>query len=226
MFIDCINLIYPNLCCLCGVSLSRIDTQWCLTCDLSLPRTFQWDELENVIFNSLKGEWPITFASSYVFFKKGNNVQNLMNLFKYKGEKEIGLKLGACYGQELKSIDILKDLDLIIPVPLHPAKLLKRGFNQAEILSNGISSELGVEVSSDILVRNVKNVTQTKKSRYDRWLNVDKIFELKQPTLLNNKHILLVDDVFTTGATVGSCLSALFSANNIRVSVVTIACAD
>jgi ComF family protein len=137
--------------------------------------------------------------------------------------REVGTELGKIYGSILKSSDFICDIDLIIPVPLHPDKQKKRGFNQSEIIADGISINTGIPVDTQTLCRKELNPTQTKRSRYERWANVEGIFSLENPDVVIGKHILLVDDVITTGSTVESCANELLKIEGVRVSVVALA---
>ena len=158
------------------------------------------------------------------FFNKGNKVQNLLHQLKYKGAKNVGEKIGLLYGYELLESNNFKDVDFIVPVPLHPKKLKKRGYNQSESFANGLSQSLNKEVVTNLLLRTVNSETQTKKSRFNRWENVATIFTISNASSIDGKHVLLVDDVITTGATIEGC-AQLLTQNNAKVSVVTIACA-
>ena len=142
---------------------------------------------------------------------------------KYKGIVEIGFELGRIYGLSLKSSGFLSGIDIIIPVPLHPLKRRARGFNQSEVISEGIAAASGLPVTADCLVRSSSSATQTKRSRYERWVNVEGIFRLTDPEAVSGKHILLVDDVITTGSTIESCINELIKATGVRVSVVAMA---
>jgi ComF family protein len=145
---------------------------------------------------------------------------------KYQKRQEIGVKIGRLYAQQLIAADsLIKDIDLIVPVPLHSNRLKSRGFNQSDTFALGLSQVMGIPYEADALARTKENVTQTKKSRYDRWGNVEGIFELRKPELITGKHILLVDDVVTTGATIESCAVTLLQTENVRLSIATMATA-
>jgi len=159
------------------------------------------------------------------FFAKGGKVQHLLHLLKYKGKKEIGEYIGKIYGEDLKKSLFYSDIDVIIPVPLHPRRKRKRGYNQSEIFAKGLSESLVKPYDTRTLIRTYASETQTKKSRFRRWENVKEIFDLKDHQHLINKHILLVDDVVTTGATLEACASMLLKIPGVKVSIATIACA-
>jgi ComF family protein len=144
---------------------------------------------------------------------------------KYRGIKEIGYELGRIYGSSLKSSAFTKGIDLIIPVPLHPDKRRMRGFNQSEIISEGISEATGLPLGAGFLSRAVSSSTQTRRSRYERWTNVEGIFRVHNGEALVNTHILLVDDVITTGSTLESCACELLKREGVKVSVAALAVA-
>lgn len=162
-------------------------------------------------------------AAAFSYYNKGSRIRKLIHRLKYNGIKEIGTELGNIYGVSLKNSGFTDDIDLIIPVPLHPSRERKRGFNQSIIICDGISSVTGIKVETCALVRPVKTQTQTKRSRYDRWTNVEGIFTVTDPGKLTGSHILLVDDVITTGSTIESCVNELLKIGEVKVSVVALA---
>lgn len=169
---------------------------------------------------------PIVEASSYLYFKTDDNWRKMVHRLKYRGEWRLGLTFGELYGAELKSSGLYDDIDLVVPVPLHIMKYLKRKYNQSEYIAEGIAKELGVKVDRRALRRRRNNPSQTRQHAADRWLNVDDLFAVRNPERLENKHILLVDDVLTTGATLSSCLYALRrDVPTCRVSIATLAVA-
>lgn len=162
-------------------------------------------------------------AAAFSYFNKGSRIRNLIHNLKYKGITEVGFELGKIYGLSLNASDFIKDIDMIIPVPLHPAKERIRGFNQSEIISLGIADATVLSVENRILERITVSATQTKRSRYERWTNVEGIFNVRDPRMIEGKHILLVDDVITTGSTIESCTNELRKTDGARVSVVALA---
>jgi ComF family protein len=153
-------------------------------------------------------------------------MRKLIHNMKYKGIREIGTEIGRIYAISLCRSGFINDIDIIIPVPLHQSKKRKRGFNQSESVSEGISSVTGLKLDTASLVRVSASATQTKRSRYDRWTNVDGIFRVADPFKLKGKHVLLVDDVITTGSTIESCANELLKVEGVRVSVVALAYAE
>jgi ComF family protein len=221
---DFINLIYPHHCAACYQTMPNADYCICLNCKMKLPQTDFHLERENTIHKLFWGKTNIQLAMSYLYFDKGNRVQNIIHSLKYKGNYRVGKELGVDYGIELKESGVLHDLDYIIPVPLHAKKQKLRGYNQAEVFGEGLSISLEKELLNAIY-RRKHTSTQTKKSRLERWQNVDNIFGIEEPEKLINKHVLVVDDVITTGATIEACIQALLEIEGCRVSVATIACA-
>jgi ComF family protein len=144
---------------------------------------------------------------------------------KYKGNRDAGHFLGVELGKSLKNAPLFNDIDFIVPVPLHPKREQKRGYNQSEVIARGMQEVLGTPLITDNLVRAVATTTQTKKSRQARWENVKDIFVLRNPDQFTNKHILLIDDVITTGSTLEACGLKLKSQTNLRLSIATAACA-
>lgn len=224
MFKDFINLLYPQPCLACGTILTTTEDSICTSCIINLPKTNYHLHNENPLNKIFWGRVSIEMVSAYYFFNKGNKVQNLLHQLKYKGAKNVGEKIGLLYGYELLESNNFKDVDFIVPVPLHPKKLKKRGYNQSESFANGLSQSLNKEVVTNLLLRTVNSETQTKKSRFNRWENVATIFTISNTLAIDGKHVLLVDDVITTGATIEGC-AQLLTQNNAKVSVVTIACA-
>ena len=169
------------------------------------------------------GRVKLEGATALLFYSKGGTVQKMMHDFKYRGNRGVGIFLGQELGRELKKLQPYCSADMIIPVPLHPRKKRKRGFNQAEIFADGISEVMKIPVKTNILKRSSYSKTQTRKSRFLRWKNVEQIFVIKDSEAIDNKHILLVDDVITTGATLESCCIQLSKAENIQISILSAA---
>jgi ComF family protein len=194
-------------------------------CRHTLPMTSFHKYESNPVEKLFWGRIKIENATAFLFYEKGSKYGHLLHQFKYKGYTEIGLKLGKLFGSQLIETNF-KDIDLIVPVPLHSAKFRKRGFNQSEIIALGISASLGKPVAGQALKRNIFTSTQTKKGRFERWKNVEGIFTVKNPELLKNKHILLIDDVITTGATLEAVGNAILKIEGTKLSVATLAIAN
>jgi ComF family protein len=188
-----------------------------------IPRTSYHISKENPVSQLFWGRCHIESAAAFSFYNKGSRIRNLIHTLKYKGIKEIGFELGRIYGLSLKSSGFTDSIDMIIPVPLHPAKKRARGFNQSEIIAAGLADTTGLSVNISSFERIMASSSQTKRSRYERWENVEGIFGVTEPEILKGCHILLVDDVITTGSTVESCVNALLKVEGVKVSVVALA---
>lgn len=223
---DFFSLFFPDLCRACGKNLFKNENVICTDCIYHLPYTdFHLDE-ENKVTKQLFGRFPFESAAAFLYFKKGSRVQNLMHQLKYNHKPEVGLRIGEMYGYQLKKLEKYQRADLIIPVPLHASRMRKRGYNQSEHFGRGLSLQLGIECRSDILYRLVATSTQTRRSRFARYENMQEVFGVKHPELLTGKRVILVDDVITTGATIEACALTLQSMANVKISVLSIAFAD
>lgn len=225
LFDDFLSLIFPNLCVSCGNSLFKHEEIICTRCDFYLPRTGFHNYSDNPVMQLFTGIIEPENAVSCFYFNKGTHIQTLIHNLKYKGRRDIGVLLGKRYGFDLKTVHSFATLDLIIPVPLHPKKLLERGYNQSEEFAKGLSESLNVPVDKGSVKRSRATETQTRKSRFNRWENVNEIFEVVNKENLENKHVLVVDDVITTGATLQSCYSSLSAVKGIKISLASIAVA-
>ncbi|NCC98534.1 MAG: ComF family protein [Bacteroidia bacterium] len=223
--LDLLRLVYPELCLVCGGYLVEGEKCICLECIHKLPKTGYHLICDNMAEQLLWGRVKIEYGTALCRFQKGNSVQKVLHQLKYKGEKELGIILGQSFGYEIQGSNISK-VDAIIPVPLHPDKLKKRGYNQSEQIAIGLSEVLNIPIINDLLYRKLANSTQTKKNVYERWENSQNIFDIKENRLsLCGKHILLVDDVITTGATIEACTEVLQQINGLRVSFAALAIA-
>jgi ComF family protein len=222
---DFISLFYPRLCYACNRALIRQEECICSFCRYHLPQTNLHKEFDNAVSQIFWGRLPIETATSLFYFQKKGKVQNLIHQFKYKGKKDIGLYLGRMLGQQIKQSTFYDKTDVIIPVPLHAVKQHKRGFNQSEIIAQGISESLNKPLMVNNLVRIAKTDSQTRKSRFRRWQNVETVFHVKYPEKLKNLNILLVDDVITTGSTLESCGQKLMEVEGVKLWIATLAMA-
>jgi ComF family protein len=220
---DFISLLFPRLCYACGNHLLRNENLICTECYVLIPRTnFHTDE-NNPVAKLFWGRCMIEKAAVFSFYNKGSRIRNLIHNLKYKGIKEIGYELGKIYGRSLAASGFTENIDVIIPVPLHPSKMRIRGFNQSVTISMGLADSTRLPIDVKSMERSLISATQTKKSRYERWANVEGIFRVSDPSPLKGKHILLVDDVITTGSTIESCTNELLKIEGVRVSVVALA---
>lgn len=227
-FSDFFSLIFPQVCLACEETLARGEDFLCTTCRTQLPYTdyHKLPSRENPLARRFWGKVPVHYALSYLRFLRRGRVQHLLHQLKYKGQRDIGLVLGRWYGAELAEQGLATDFDLIVPVPLHPRKLAKRGYNQSDTFAEGLSIGLAVPWSATALRRTEHTDSQTRKNRTERWENVAEVFEVAELLAVADKRILVVDDVLTTGATLESCAAALLAAGAADVSVATIACAE
>lgn len=223
---DLFALFFPNLCQGCGQPLIRGEDVICNLCHFHLPKTYFHNDPDNILNKVFWGRTTLESAAAYLYFSKGSQVQHLLHLLKYKGKQEIGYRLGVWYGIELRQAGVFRDADLIVPVPLHPSKLRRRGYNQSQAFAEGLVSVMKAKLETGCLYRKADTKTQTKRSRYSRWENVGGIFAVKHPEKLQGRHILLADDVVTTGATLEACAQALLEVPGVKVSVATIAYAS
>lgn len=223
LFNDFLSLIYPRHCRACKGLLFGHEREVCNHCRIGLPRTDFHIVRDSPLHAMLKGRIPYEKLGACFPFEKQGHVQRLLHAVKYEGCKELGVSLGKWYGEELKRTDFFKDIDIIIPVPLHPKKLVKRGYNQSEVIALGLSEVCGLPVVNGILVRTVESQTQTRRGKFERWENVEGIFQVKDSDKAEGKHILLVDDVITTGATLEAAWLALKGCKGLRISVASLA---
>ena len=219
------GLIYPNLCAVCETPLVRGEEVVCTRCNYKLPRTRTWSEPDNDVAKIFWGRVYLAHACSFFYFRKGSRYQKLLHKLKYSGRKDVGRYLGQQFGYELRTVGQFKDLACIIPVPLHPKKLKKRGYNQSEWIALGLSDAMSIPVVTTVLLKTTHTESQTRKGRLERWDNVSEVFSIANKEQIKGKHLLLVDDVVTTGATLEACAQALINEGECSVSVVTLACA-
>ena len=224
-FEDFLDLIYPKLCITCDRKLVTQERYICLHCLSDLPRTKFHLDAENKVAQLFWGRVKVEYATSWLFFRKGSRYQKLIHYLKYKGLKEVGEEMGLLFGNELKESPF-HQIDIVVPVPLHPKKLKQRGYNQSEWIARGIATSLSKPLSADNLVREIFTPTQTRKNRFERWQNVEDIFSVKQPARFFRKHVLVIDDVVTTGSTLEAAVTAILQAGAEKVSIATLACAE
>lgn len=221
-----LSLFYPNLCLACEAKEVPKNEVLCIQCQYKLPQTEYHLQKENPFTQRFWGRLPLFSGASLFKFTKAGHVQQLIHQLKYKGKKEVGIKMGERYGQQLKDSPLFQNIDIIIPVPLHPKKKHLRGYNQSSMIAKGLSESMGKMWSDKSLLKTDFSETQTRKSRMDRLENVSGSFSIGHADLLKNKHVLLVDDVMTTGATLESCGLKILEVENTRLSMLTLAIAD
>ncbi|WP_445734249.1 ComF family protein [Mariniflexile sp.] len=220
-----VDLLFPKVCYACLNLLNDNEDTICVNCRHDLPVTnFHFDN-EDAVKKVLYGRAKIENGTALFRFEKKGLVQQLIHGLKYKGYETIGFLLGNWLGGELKGLDNYKSIDVVIPVPLHKNKLKKRGYNQVAKFGQQIAKALDADYRDDVLIKVTNNTSQTIKNRFARWNNTDELFAIKNPEPLENKHVLLVDDLITTGATLEACITVLNHAKNIKISIATMAIA-
>jgi ComF family protein len=218
-----VSLFYPKLCVICREPLMHHENFFCLECFLKLPRTNYHSNTDNQAVDRFVGKIPLERANAFLYYNKGGVGQILVAEIKYKGNRSLGEWMGAYMANEWMMSDFFLDIDYLVPVPLHRSKERKRGFNQAEKIACGIYRATGIRVNTDNVFRKKANTTQTKKGLFERWRNTQNIFEQKDMALFAGKHILIVDDVLTTGSTLEAMAQCILKSNGTKVSILTLA---
>jgi ComF family protein len=219
------QLVYPLQCYGCASDLVTKEERVCLACLLNLPETDFADNKDNVVEKIFYGRLPIEAAMSLYFFTKNSVLQHLLHQLKYKNNPDVGTYFGKTIGRRLKESNRFGTIDFISPIPLSKKRIAKRGYNQSLAIANGIAQVLNIPVLDSLTIRQKDNETQTHKTRQERWENMHNIFYLENKDLIAGKHVLLVDDVVTTGATLEACGEIILQANEAKLSIATIAVA-
>ncbi len=220
-----LNIMYPHVCLICDEVLMQDEKFLCLSCRYNIPKTNYHLDIDNAVEKRFWGKFSFFRGTAFFFFQKGSSFQKVLHALKYKGEKELGMVLGKYAGLDLMESPDFASVDIIVPVPLHPKKLKKRGYNQSEWIGKGLSEVMEKPLEVNNLVRIKENVSQTRKSVYDRYVNTDGIFDINDRKMFEGKHVLLVDDVLTTGSTLEACAQALLNTKNIKISIFALAMA-
>lgn len=220
---DLLSLLLPRTCPACRKPLKDWEECLCLVCLAQLPVTHFHLDPDNPLSEIFWGRVKLLQAVAWFYFRMGSVYQDALHKLKYNDRPDIGFSLGKQFGYELyQSSEFIKP-DILMPVPLNPKKLRKRGYNQSEAIAKGLSTGLKIPLVSNVLNRPVATSTQTRKSRYERYLNVTGKFKISDPALLENRHVLLIDDVITTGATLEACAEELLAIPGVLVSVAALA---
>ncbi len=223
MFIkDFLELFYPPVCQVCSRLLVTGEHLICSHCYYEIPRTYFHRQKDNALEQVFWGRVRVEKAAAFFYYTHGSRYRKLIHQLKYSGNIDIGVLLGKYFAGDLEHDHWFDDIDLLIPVPLHKKRLRKRGYNQSEIICRGISEISKKPVNTTAFIRSAASETQTKKSRFDRWTNVETLFAVQQSGEIENKHILLIDDVITTGATLEACLQVLLNVKGVKVSVASL----
>ena len=221
-----LELFYPRLCMACATNLPPQARSLCLHCQLQLPQTDYHLSQENPFTQRFWGRVPLHTGAALYHFDKGGKVQRLIHQLKYKGQQQIGSELGQLYGEMLSDMPHYRDIEVVIPVPLHPRKQHERGYNQSESFARGLATAMQTSCEPDALLRRTYAASQTAKTRQNRMENVLQAFSLREGRLAGCRSVLLVDDVLTTGATLEACSNAIMEQQQPSISMVTIAMAS
>ena len=216
-----LNLVFPKLCVCCGGSLMEGEENICLTCLYSLPRLAKQDYTDNRIMDLFLGRVKLEKAFSWCMFEKQTSVQNILHHIKYKDKDYLARQMGEIMAREMP--DFFADIDAIVPVPLHKKKQKIRGYNQSEAIACGVQKVVGLPIFSKLLTRTRFSETQTHKNKEERWKNTQGLFSLEPNEGFEGKHILLIDDVLTTGSTAIACLEELQKIPNVKLSFLSLA---
>lgn len=222
---DLLGLFFPNLCLCCQAALPNMDMHLCLSCQQALPYTTLHEAKENLFTQRFWGRVPLTYGAACFYFVKAGSAQQLIHQLKYANKRQIGFQWGRIYGRQLAQTAHFQEVDLIVPVPLHWKRYKQRGYNQAAMIASGLADTLQRPLYPQALSRQKHTETLTRKSRLERLQSIDGAFALRQPEVLQGKHVLLVDDVMTSGATLEACALPILELPDTRVSMVTLAIA-
>lgn len=225
MYQSLLNLFFPKVCYGCNGLLHDHEQYACTSCRHDFPVTNFHLNQDETVLKVFYGRVPISAATALLRFEKKGVTQNLLHNLKYKGFEEIGIFLGSWLGDELKNIPEYQTVDMVIPVPLHKNKLRKRGYNQVAKFAQELAKSLNAEYVDDVLIKVTNTSSQVTKSRLTRWLSNVEIFKVVNTEKIQHKHILLVDDIITTGATMEACGTVLLKNNKVKISIATMAIA-
>ena len=218
------SLLFAEECMICGEHVTEEVHGICTMCRFNVPLTYFWREHDNPVYDKLSAFAPIEQASAFIYYADKSQWRAMIHSFKYRGAWRMAYNMGRWYGAELAASGLYDDIDIIIPVPLHPIKTIKRGYNQSSYIADGIAKSLGKSVKRHATRRVRNNPSQTHHKAHDRWENVEALFSVPHPEHLRGKHILIVDDVLTTGATLTSLIKAILEAMpDCRISVASLA---
>jgi ComF family protein len=216
-----VGLVFPNLCVGCNGVLLATEQHVCTHCIENFPETRYHTLPENQLEKAFWGRVKLEHAFSFLIFRKQGIVQKILHELKYSNNPELGIMIGQLYGSKLKENGI--NFDAIVAIPLHEKKQKLRGYNQSDCFAQGLAQSLKCAHYTNVVIRKKHTETQTKKGRFDRWLNVGDVFDIQSPELIRNKKVLLVDDVITTGATIEACAHSILN-HTQHLSVASIAC--
>ena len=222
---DFLHIIYPEVCVGCGNDTLASGHLLCAACYHQLPATNFFEQKENPVMEKFFGRAKISNAGSAYFYDKKSVIQRMLHELKYKQNKECGRYLGTLLANEIVSSDWMCNVDVIIPVPLSKKRKFQRGYNQSVLIAEPLAEKFGLTINDEAVVRTVNTETQTHKNREERWNSMQNIFKIEDISAIKNKHILVLDDVLTTGATIEVLCNVLLQESGAKVSIATFACA-
>lgn len=222
IFHNFLSLFFPDLCVICRQRLNDGESHICTECILLMPKTNFHLQADNRLEQFFAGRIPFEHISAFAYFVKGGSIQQIIHELKYNHNPEIGHLIGKLCGDNIKDSRFISSVDLLVPVPLHPKRQKKRGYNQSFEICKGISDITEIPIDDHTLIRKINNSSQIKNSRFDRWKNVEDIFSITNEATFCNKHILLVDDVITTGSTIESCAKEILKCTGSKISILAV----
>jgi ComF family protein len=225
IFSGLLHLAYPDLCAACQYDLPVTGNCFCIRCQLKLHPSDMYKSVENEFTQRFFGRLLLQTGAAQYYFTRKSPIQRAIHQLKYRNQPEVGIKIGRDFARQLRTNPVFKSVDMIVPVPLHPRRERLRGYNQSTMFARGLSEILEAPVVTHVLQRQKFTQTQTRKKRLERFQNMGNVFVVKHPDALAGKHILLVDDLLTTGATLEMCGLALLEAPGSQLSIATIAIA-
>lgn len=220
---DTIHLFYPHTCIGCGSDVIEGEEIICAKCFSQLPATGYFSHANNPVERIFVGRIPIEEGGSAFYFTKKSLLQNIMHEIKYRGNTEAGLFMGKQTGIALQQSGRFTDIDVVIPMPLSNRRQQQRGYNQAALLAQGIASVIKKPIETGVVVRRINTDTQTGKNRNHRWQTMQHVFAISNSETIAGKHVLLVDDIVTTGATLEACGEIILSVPHTKLSIATVA---
>ncbi len=221
-----LHLFFPATCVTCHEALLLHENHLCTACLMKLPYTGSHEQPQEKLIYKFMGKVQVKHVLAYLKFTKKGMVQQIMHSIKYKGNQDLGETLGFWYGNELKNASLNPALEVLLPVPLHPKKMRLRGYNQAACIAKGMATALHIPMLEEILVRRKEKASQTAKKRLERYENMLDVFGIEHPEAIEGKHVAVVDDTLTTGATLEACVQLLKAANPASISIIVLANAE
>ena len=216
-------MLFPNLCICCDGYISHQENQVCDLCMYTLPKYEENEFKDNSLARKFWGRVSLENVAAQYKLTGSSAVKSIIHQIKYRGNTDLGIAMGEVLGATLMKSTLFTDVNLLLPVPLHPKKERLRGYNQCDLLLTGLGAVMNLPIAKNKLIRKKHNSTQTKKNRYERYINSKEVFCITDIEALQNKHVLIVDDVITTGATIEACASVLLDVDGLKLSVATLA---